>query len=205
MLLIIDNGSVHTPELKEYLAQRKVKYKIYNKKARLKTIMKEKFKGVILTGGPLLYDSKINIHDIEVDLAVLLDIQVPILGICFGHQTICEAFDGCVQRMKKPVQKTQRIHIIKSNPLFKGLPKEMDMTEFHTDCAVEMPYNFDRLAKSKQCSIEAVKHKTKPIYGVQFHPEASGVNGYKMLDNFLAMCGIIPRKNSKIKKKKTKK
>ena len=64
------------------------------------------------------------------------------------------------------------------------------MFEAHIDCATVMPYNFEIIAKSKSCKIEAIKHKKKKIYGVQFHPESSGKQGYQILDNFMKICKI---------------
>ena len=64
MLLIIDNGSIHTPELMSYLKMRKVDFIRAKKNSRLKNIMKHKYKGVILTGGPLLFHERIKIEEI---------------------------------------------------------------------------------------------------------------------------------------------
>jgi GMP synthase (glutamine-hydrolysing) len=152
--------------------------------------MKHRYRGVILSGGPLRYDSEINIENVDIDLAVLLDLGVPTLGICFGHQTIVEAFDGRIKKLKKMLHKQERIEITKRCDLFKGLPKRMYMEEYHRDYASQLPYNFERIAKSPSCSIEGIKHKNKHIYGVQFHPEASGELGTKLLDNFLHICKL---------------
>ncbi|MFC2153918.1 gamma-glutamyl-gamma-aminobutyrate hydrolase family protein [Candidatus Altiarchaeota archaeon] len=190
MLLVIDNGSIHTSDLKKYLKIRNVRFVVAKKNSRLKTLMKHRFKGVILTGGHLVYNDKINIEDININLAALLDLDVPVLGICFGHQTIAEAFGGRVRKMKKTINRLEKIKVVKKRPIFQDLPPSFIMEEFHHDCICELPYNFELLAKSQSCRIEAIKHKKKDIYGVQFHPEASGEQGHKILDNFLNICKI---------------
>ena len=190
MILIVDNESKHISDIKKYLKLRSIKYKVATKRSSLKTIMKHRYSGVILSGGHLCYDSKIDIDDVDIDLAILLDLDVPILGICFGHQTIVEAFHGKVRRIKSRVHGLEKITILKKNALFSGLPKEVEMHESHFDCANKLPYNFEITARSRKCGIEAIKHKKKKIYGVQFHPELSGEIGYKVLDNFMRLCKI---------------
>ena len=188
MLLVVDNGSKYTEDLRKYLKKRGLKYKLAKKDSRLKTVMRHKYAGVILTGGPLLYDSKINIERVDIDIAVLLDLKVPILGICLGHQTMVEVFDGRIRRAKKRIEGLNKIKLIKKINLFNGLPNEFEVVESHLDCASVLPYNFECIAKSSLCHIEAIRHIRRPIYGVQFHPEASGEAGYKILDNFVKIC-----------------
>jgi len=65
-------------------------------------------------------------------------------------------------------------------------PSEIMMQEAHTDCVYEIPYNFELIGKSRSCRVEAIKHKTKHIYGTQFHPEASGNDDYKILDSSIS-------------------
>lgn len=192
MILIVDNGTTHIPDLKRFLKTRETKFRIAKSSSRLRDVLRQRYKGVIFTGSSLNYDEKIKLDSVAIDLAVLLDLAVPVLGICFGHQTIVEAFDGGIRKMRRPAHGMQEIIILKRDPLFKGLPKTIRMFEAHQDCGKEVPYNFTFLATSKRCGIEAIKHKSRPIYGVQFHPEASGEQGEKILDNFLVLCGLGP-------------
>jgi len=190
MLLVVDNGSVYTSDLYKYLKKRKVNYKVAKSNSNLRNILKHRFKGVIFTGGPLLYDTKVDVNKVDIDFAILLDLSVPIIGICFGHQTIVEAFDGNISGPFKEIEGFEEIHILKRIALFRGLPKKVGMFEAHFDCATRVPYGFEVVAKSKSCKIEAIKHKKRQIYGVQFHPEVSGEQGYRLLDNFLKICKI---------------
>lgn len=81
----------------------------------------------------------------------------------------------------------QRIEILKGNDLFIGI---QDLAEFREEHAefISLPKNFILMAKSKSCGNESMKHKSKSIYGVQFHPEVSGENGKKLFKNFLKLC-----------------
>ena len=189
MLLLVDNGSKHTPELKEYLKDRHINFVLAKKNSNLKKALRHRFQGAILSGGPLQYSSNINIEEVNINLVTLLELKVPILGICLGHQTIAEAYGGKVRKMKNTIHKQEKITVVKHCQLFQGLPRSFYMKEYHQDRVYRLPYKFELLAHSTSCHIEAIKHKTKPIYGVQFHPEASKEEGYKLLDNFLKICG----------------
>lgn len=188
MILLIDNNSSFLSNLKKYLKDRRIEYIQVNKHSKIRNIMKHKFRGVIISGGPLVYDKKINIQDININITILLDLSLPILGICFGHQTIAEAYDGKIKRLPKSIVKKERIKIIKKCSLFSGLADNIEMQEHHIDCVIRVPYNFEIIATSKSCKIEAIKHKKKHIYGLQFHPEATGKEGHKILDNFMKIC-----------------
>ncbi len=189
MILIVDNETKHIEELKRYLDSRLIKYKVARKNSKLESFLKHKYRGVILTGGHLRYDQKIDIDEVDINFVVLLELDVPILGICFGHQTIAEAYHGKVKKEKAKIRKTEEITVVKKNELFKTLPKTISMYESHIDSVSKLPYNFEILAKSRSARIEAMKHRDKHIYGIQFHPEASGKHGEKILDNFLLICG----------------
>ena len=67
MILLVNNGTIHLQELKRFLGKKRIRYKIATPRSRLKTLMKDRYKGVILTGGNLLYDGKIDIEEITID------------------------------------------------------------------------------------------------------------------------------------------
>lgn len=78
------------------------------------------------------------------------------------------------------------------DPIFKGLNKtDVSLVKRHSFYVSELPSNFESLAVSSTCDTEIIKHKTKPIYGFQAHPEVSGGEGLLMVENFLKMCKII--------------
>ena len=188
-LLIVSNGTFQESNLENYLINRNVSYVVIDKTMNLASVMHHQFKGIILTGGPLLYSSgTVNIEEVNINFAALLNIDCPVLGICFGHQTITELFGGKMGRMQAASIGMQKVTLLKKVALFEGLPDEVEFKQYHYDCSTEIPYNFDLIATSDICYSEGIKHKTKPIFGIQFHPEGSGPLGYKVLDNFLRLC-----------------
>lgn len=114
--------------------------------------------------------------------------KIPILGVCLGHQAIGHAFGGKVIRALKPVH--GKIHEIKHNNcgLFQGAPISMKVTRYHSLVVDKdmLPDCIEITATSDEGEIMALRHKTLPVAGVQFHPEAVLSDfGHGLLQNFL--------------------
>ncbi len=117
----------------------------------------------------------------------------PMLGICFGHQLLCWACGATVGSLNQPVQgRFEKIGVIAGNELFEGITQPI-LAENHYDYVLKESLGkagFVLLADSPSCETEAVKHRIKPFYGVQFHPERVKVNnevhadGHRVLENF---------------------
>ena len=115
--------------------------------------------------------------------------KIPILGVCLGHQSICEAFGGVVSYAKE-LKHGKRDEMIQCgyNVLFKGLPKKFPAARYHSLAAIEetLPEELVVTARAEDGEIMAVEHKEYPVYGVQFHPESVMTpDGRKMIENFL--------------------
>lgn len=122
--------------------------------------------------------------------------NVPLLGICFGHQLLCWAFGAEVGSLPQQVaNRFEDVRVIQPNEIFAGSKEgqTIPLAENHYDYVLKDSLNtagFTLLADSASCEVEAVKHKTKPFYGVQFHPERiliSGqthLEGHKIIANF---------------------
>lgn len=112
-----------------------------------------------------------------------------ILGVCLGHQSICEAYGATVTYAKELMHGKQSVCMIdNSDDLFKGLSNEIMVARYHSLAADEstMPDCLKVIAKTEDGEIMAVKHKSKNIWGVQFHPESIMTpEGIKILQNFL--------------------
>jgi len=192
MILVINNRSHFIYELEQRLTELNVKFMVMDKRDTLKLRRLKKFKGIILSGGPLALNKKLYLEDINLAGEVLLDTNVPILGICLGHQIIGDMFGAKTSHMKKFQNEKQRIEIVYPDDLFASFKtKTITVQEAHHNCLNKLPPGFTLLARSKKTKIEAMKHKTRPIYGLQFHPEASGKTGIKILKNFLKICGEL--------------
>lgn len=113
-------------------------------------------------------------------------LKVPALGICFGHQLFARAF-GCPVLSGELVERDETIIISEPGPLFCGMEPEMDFLESHREYVPAEPVEragWHVVARSASCPVEAMHHPTLPLYGVQFHPERSGLNGERLFDNF---------------------
>ena len=182
MILIMDNHGQYVHRIWRTLKYLNVEAKIIPNTTLLEEIKAMKPKGIIFSGGPSIERTG-NCTNI---LKHYEEFNIPILGICLGHQLIAKYFGGKVGHGEKAEYSLVEVEIIREDDIFKGLPKKLKVWESHMDEVKEIPKNFDLLAKSKSCPIEAIKHKNLPIYGIQFHPEVTHTQeGSKIYKNFI--------------------
>lgn len=183
MILIVDFGSSKTPWIEESIAKNIdcvcVGYFDFDEKSV------EKYAGVIFSGAPIMLT--------EVDQTPYLKTMdwvktynKPILGICFGHQLLGLLHDASVS-MQREDRDLQWVEVIAHNPLFDDLNNPVEMQEDHCE-SISVPLGFVLSATSDATVNEAMHHKSKPFFGVQFHPEVSGPQGDQLLANF---CKIV--------------
>lgn len=119
----------------------------------------------------------------------LTERRIPLLGVCLGHQAICEAFGAEITYAKKLMHgKKSRIDADSGSRLFKGLPGQIEVARYHSLAAGEkgFPNCLAVTARTDDGEIMAAEHKTCPIFGVQFHPESILTeHGAAMIKNFL--------------------
>ncbi len=117
--------------------------------------------------------------------------RIPILGVCLGHQAICEAFGGRVGYAKKLMHgKTSRIRPEAGSALFQGMPEEFAVARYHSLAAIEdeLPRCVRVTARTADGEVMAVEHREFPVFGVQFHPESVMTEGGDaMLRNFISI------------------
>ena len=114
--------------------------------------------------------------------------NIPILGICLGHQAIGMNFGGEIKRLENPLHgKTSEITVLSENSvLFKNLPKKFKVMRYHSLYVDDIPEDLEVTAKSEDGVVMAVEHKSKNIFGIQFHPESIFTEyGKNMIRNFL--------------------
>lgn len=113
--------------------------------------------------------------------------DIPILGICLGHQAICEAFKATVTYAKELMHgKQDTIYIDSSDPIFSGL-SDFKAARYHSLSVQEstLPDCLTKLAHSKDMEVMAIRHKEYPVYGFQFHPESVMTpQGKQLIENF---------------------
>ena len=122
----------------------------------------------------------------EMDLVRKLDI--PLLGICFGHQLIGVAYGTKVTDLGQTVRAFKEVKLLSEDPVFEGLPETIRVSESHRQALANVPKGFRHLAESSTSRVEAIAHETRPIYGLQFHPERSddkNPHGQLILQNFM--------------------
>ena len=117
--------------------------------------------------------------------------RIPILGVCLGHQAICEAFGGRVGYAKRLMHgKTSRIRPEAGSALFAGMPGEFAVARYHSLAAIEdeLPGCLRVTARTADGEVMAVEHREFPVFGVQFHPESVMTEGGdRMLRNFISI------------------
>ena len=188
MILLINNHSNYLKSLENMLKRQKVNFILKNQESLIDDVEKRKIKGVILSGGGPELTRKIKLNKIRADIASILNFDVPVLGICEGHQIIGEIFEGEVSDLKKPIYKKIKVKLVKKSPIFKNLPEEIEVQQSHARYVRKAPEEFEIAASSSKTKIESLFHKEKPIFSTQFHPEKSGENGEKIIKNFLEIC-----------------
>ena len=118
--------------------------------------------------------------------------KIPLLGVCLGHQAICETFGGKVTYAPELMHgKQSRVKVNNESLIFRGLSKELDVARYHSLVAAKdlLPECLEVTAVDEKGEVMAVQHKTNQIYGLQFHPESIMTpDGKNMVRNFL-MCG----------------
>ncbi len=138
--------------------------------------------GLILGGGPSL-DRTGNCE------LYLKELDIPILGICLGHQLMAKVFGGEVGRGKAGGYAEVRVRIVEDDEIFEGLPKDLKVWASHMDEVKKLPPEFKKLAESDICDIEAMRHESRPLYGVQWHPEVYHTEGGEdFYKNFVKIC-----------------
>lgn len=122
-----------------------------------------------------------------------LHTELPMLGVCLGHQVIGEALGGKVVRAPQPMHgRTSLIHH-RGDDLFAGLPSPLSVCRYHSLVVDEasLPDCLEATARTTDGVVMALAHRTLPVYGVQFHPEAILTEGgFEILENFLRLAGL---------------
>ncbi|MEZ5105023.1 MAG: hypothetical protein R2757_11045 [Draconibacterium sp.] len=141
----------------------------------------EKVDGAVLTGSPQ-GDDIIEHH--APYFQWIKTFEKPILGICAGHHITGFLYGSEILRGKEPESGDYMINVLKPDPLFYRLEKMIIVKQMHND-SITLPETFDLLAKSSTCRNQLMKHKTKPIYTCQFHPE---FYNHQLIFNFTDIC-----------------
>ncbi|MDU7114917.1 MAG: aminodeoxychorismate synthase component I [Peptoniphilus harei] len=187
--LIIDNYDSYTYNLFQLIG--KVSgiepLVIKNDELTYQEILDLEFDNVILSPGPGSPEKE---KDFGVCKDIIEKLNKPILGICLGHQGIYYYNGGKILRAEEPMHGRQSEIIHNGKNLFKGIKNNFKVTRYHSlTCEDKELQNINIDARTEDGVVMAISHKTKPIYGLQFHPESIASEcGEKLIENFINIC-----------------
>ena len=186
-IYIIDNGGQWTHREWRTLRDLGVTTKIIPNTASFEEVNQDGVDGLVLSGGAPRLGLKGNLGNCG---DYLEKSTFPILGICAGHQFMARYFGGKVEPSKIPEFGEVEITLLKiDNSLFTDVAKDSIVWESHNDEVTILPKQFELLAESKTCKIQAMQHQKKSLYGLQFHPEVEHTEyGMKIFKNFVNIC-----------------
>ena len=187
-ILIIDFGGQYSQLIARRIRSEHVyaEIKAFNN-TNCTEIKNNGYKGIIFTGGPnSVYDEKSPHFD-----PLVMNIGIPILGICYGHQLMSFMGGGEIKSAKSSSEYGKTTVFFDDNPLFKDVPRESICWMSHTDFVSKVPDGFQTIAHSANCPCAAMFCQELKLFGVQFHPEVTHtVFGQQILRNFvLDICG----------------
>ena len=184
-ILLIDNYDSFTYNLYHYISKYKRNVEVIrNDKIDGKTILRKKFKKIVISPGPG------NPNQAGNCLKIVKEIYkyIPILGVCLGHQIIGQAFGGKIINAKNLMHgKTSRIKHNKEG-LFKNIQNNFEATRYHSLVVdrIKLPKSLKITAETKNKTIMGLMHKEYNIHGFQFHPESINTKvGMKLIKNFI--------------------
>ncbi len=182
-ILILDFGSQYTQLIARRIREANVYCEIHPFNVEFEKIKAFDPQGLILSGGPSsVYDKKAphpNEH--------IFDLDIPVLGICYGLQLLSQHYNGKVARADHREYGRAHLKIDDNSDLFKGISKDEDLVVWmsHGDRVDAMPEGFSVIAHTDNAPIAAIRHDNRPVYAIQFHPEVAHTDkGMIILKNF---------------------
>ena len=181
-ILVLDFGSQYTQLIARRIRESNVYSEILPWDIKEEKIRSLNPKGIILSGGP---DSVTNSYTPRIP-QIVFDLEIPILGICYGMQTLAEQMGGQVISADHKEFGHSELQITKDCILFHGLEKSLNVWMSHGDQVQDLPDDFELVASTATAPIAVMQHESKPIYALQFHPEVTHTeDGQNVLNNYL--------------------
>ncbi|MBD2701274.1 aminodeoxychorismate/anthranilate synthase component II [Spirosoma sp. BT702] len=205
-LLVIDNFDSFTYMLVDYLQQAGARCHVVRNNESLVQLSKKAVDGVVLSPGPGIPRRAGRLMEIIAHYHH----RLPILGICLGHQAIGEFFGARLVRARQPMHgKISTICTMADDVLWKNIPTEFDVTRYHSLILTDLSDTYQPstgimkplvcTALSKEGEVMALRHRTLPLWGIQFHPEAHLTQyGLQLIQNWIDFIGFSTKKNDSI-------
>ncbi|MDL2271242.1 GMP synthase subunit A [Methanobrevibacter sp. OttesenSCG-928-I08] len=178
----MNNKGQYNHRIQRSLSYLKIPSELVSNELSIEEIEAKNPKGLILGGGPSIEESGNSEEYVK-------HFDIPILGICLGHQIIAKAYGGVINTSSTESYAQVEINILNDYNLFESLSPSMEVWSSHKDEVQEIPKDFEILANSSLCQVESFKHKNKDVYGIQFHPEVHHTpKGDIVFNNFNNIC-----------------
>ena len=189
-VLVVDFGAQYAQLIARRVREAHVFSEIVPRDITVDEILAKAPVGIIFSGGPASVYAE-NAYSIDPGL---LDLGIPILGICYGHQVIAHAAGGTVEQTGTAEYGKTTLQVTDGSGLFHELPETQDVWMSHGDAVTEAPDGYLCVATTEGSPVAAMENREKGIYGVQFHPEGGHTpRGPEMLKHFLyEVCGALP-------------
>ena len=185
-IVVLDFGGQYTQLIARRIREQQVFSAILPCTASVEEIRSQEPVGIVLSGGPSsVYDKDAPVCDPKV-----LELGVPLLGICYGMQWLTHSLGGKVERAERREYGPAKLEIERESKLFSGLPGELKIWNSHGDHVVGLPAGFHVTGRTDN-AVAAVENPGKKFYGVEFHPEVNHTDrGKEILQNFVfGICG----------------
>ncbi|MDD4332302.1 MAG: GMP synthase subunit A [Methanosarcinaceae archaeon] len=181
-ILVINNYGQFCHLIRRAVRDLDMEAKIVPNTTPIEALLLEEPDGLILSGGPDMERAGLCFDYVK-------QIDLPILGICLGHQAIARAYGGETRTGQKGGYAAVEVEVLEEDEILRGMAPKTLVWASHADEVLTLPKDFLQLARSDICEIEAMRHPTKPIYGVQWHPEVSHTEkGEELFKNFFEVC-----------------
>jgi para-aminobenzoate synthetase len=182
--LLIDNYDSFTFNLYQLIAEvnRVPPIVVRNDTAPWSEIRDLDFDNIVISPGPGRPENK---RDFGICAEAILESNVPVLGVCLGHQGLAHLFGGKVDYAKRVMHGRPSNIFHTGQDIFEGIPSPFTAIRYHSLYVAELPDELERIAWTADGMIMGVRHKNRPIWGVQFHPESISTDfGHRIIENF---------------------
>ena len=182
-LLVVDNFDSFTYMLVDYLRQAGAECRVVRNNEPMEQLTGDRVDGIVLSPGP----------GVPRQAGRLMDVirhyhrRLPMLGVCLGHQALGEFFGASLVSAARPMHgKVSTIRVLTDDGLLRNLPATFEVTRYHSLLLTQLPADLITTAATGSDEVMAMRHRTLPLWGVQFHPEAALTrNGLPLLMNWV--------------------
>ncbi|WP_420546451.1 type 1 glutamine amidotransferase [Nitrosopumilus sp.] len=180
MLLVVDNGSIYTKQLTDFLENKEIQFKKETPESTSLDSLSN-YHSIILSGRRK-NNKKINEINSKIIFYCIKN-NIKLLGICYGAEILALTLGGTIKQSKSIQKGNQRIKVFENNFI---LNNSLNVFESHNFEISKLPASFTHLAESENCKYEVIQYRNQFIFGTQFHPEMSP-DGHDLIEKFCSL------------------